>query len=59
MPSKSQEQHDFMVIACKSKEFAEKNHINQETACEFVEADRKEGLWQKKPIYHNWKGKEK
>ena len=59
MPSKSQKQHDFMLIACNNKEFAEKNGISQEAACEFVEADKKEGLWQKKDavkknIYHAW-----
>ncbi len=47
MPSRSQAQHDFMVICCKDKDFADKNGINQEVACEFVEADKKAGKWQK------------
>lgn len=59
MPSKSQKQHDFMVIACKDAEFAEKNGIQQEVACEYVQADKEEGLWQKKKkdaaIYKKWK----
>ncbi len=59
MPSKSQKQHDFMVVACKDKDFAKKNGIDQEVACEFVDADQKENLWQKKDkeksIYHKWK----
>ena len=59
MPSKSQKQHDFMVIACKDAKFAEKNGITQEAACHFVEEDKKKGLWQKKKkpdkeIYHKW-----
>ena len=46
MPSKSQKQHNMMVAACHSKEFADKIKISQDVACEFVEADKKEGLWQ-------------
>ena len=46
MPSKSKLQHDLMQAACHSKEFADKIKISQDVACEFVEADKKEGLWQ-------------
>lgn len=59
MPSKSQKQHDFMVIACKDAAFAKKNGIKQEDACHFIEEDKKQDLWQKekkeKPIYKKWK----
>lgn len=61
MPSKSQKQHDTMVAACKDAAFAKKIGIPQNVACEFVAADKKDGLWQKpvekkeKPIYHHWK----
>jgi len=59
MPSKSQKQHDFMVIACKDAEFAEKNGIQQEVACHFIAEDKDKGLWQKSPkldkkIYYKW-----
>ncbi len=61
MPSKSQKQHDFMVIACKDPSFAKKNDIDQKTACHFIEEDKKAGLWQKQPkkksIYHHWSEK--
>lgn len=50
-----------MVIACKDPDFAKKNDIDQETACEFVKADKEAGLWQKAPkkksIYHRWSEK--
>lgn len=48
MPSKSQKQHDLMLSACHSADFAKKVGIEQAVACEFVEADKKEGLWQTK-----------
>lgn len=57
MPSKSQKQHDFMVIACKDPDFAKKNDIDQKTACHFIEEDKKHNLWQSKKtnqVYHNW-----
>lgn len=47
-PSKSQSQHNFMVACCNNAEFAKKNGIDQKVACEFVEADKKAGKWQKK-----------
>jgi hypothetical protein len=47
MPSKSQEQHDFMQAAAHNKEFADNADIPQEVAKEFVEADKEAGLWQK------------
>lgn len=46
MPSKSQAQHDFMQKACDNAAFAEKAKISQSVACEFIEADKKAGLWQ-------------
>lgn len=46
MPSKSQAQHDLMLRACNSEAFAKKVKIKQEVACEFVDADKKAGLWQ-------------
>lgn len=42
MPSKSEKQKRFMTIAAHDKEFAEKNHIPQEVAQEFHEADKAE-----------------
>lgn len=59
MPSKSQKQHDFMMLACKDKAFAKKANISQEVACEFIKEDEKEGLWQKKKkrVYQNWSKK--
>ncbi len=47
MPSKSQEQHDFMQAAAHNEEFANEADISQEVAREFVEADKEAGLWQK------------
>lgn len=47
MPSKSQEQHDFMQAAAHNAEFAEKAGIPQEVAKDYVEADKEAGLWQK------------
>jgi len=35
-----------MLAASKSKEFAKDVGIDQKVAAEFVEADRKAGLWQ-------------
>lgn len=46
MPSKSQKQHDFMKIASKNKDFADKNNISQDVAKEFVDADKKVGKYQ-------------
>jgi len=46
MPSKSQSQHDLMNIAAHDEAFAKKNHIPQEVAQDFIDADKKEGLWQ-------------
>lgn len=59
MPSKSQAQHDLMVAACASADFAKKVGITQQVACEFVEEDKKAGKWQKKnktkkPKSMNW-----
>lgn len=48
MPSSSEKQKKFMAAACHDKEFAEKNHIDQEVACEFFEADQKEEQKKKK-----------
>lgn len=41
MPSVSEKQRRLMQAACHSKEFAEKAGISQEIACEFVEADKR------------------
>ena len=66
MPSKSEKQHNFMVMACHDPEFAKKHNIDQKVACEFVEADRKkkeeekkktEQEEKKKPAFVNWKNK--
>ncbi len=47
MPSKSEKQHAFMRIAGHDKTFADKVGIPQETAQEFYDADKKQGLYQK------------
>lgn len=47
MPSKSKEQHDFMNIVAHNEEFAEKVHVPQDIAKEFLEADEAKGLYQK------------
>lgn len=41
MPSKNLDQAKFMMIACHNKKFADENGIDQKTACEFYEADKK------------------
>ena len=62
MPSKSQKQHNFMVMACKDPEFAKKHNIDQKVACEFVEADKKANEQakdsNKKPPFVSWKNKD-
>lgn len=57
MPSVSEKQKRFMKIACKDAEFAKKHGIDQKTACEFVEADKKaeqQAKKKKKPAYAKW-----
>jgi len=49
MPSKSQKQHDLMVIVAADKDFAEKTGIDQAVAREFLKEDEELGLWQKVP----------
>lgn len=46
MPSKSQSMHNLMVWCCNDPKAAERFGIEQDVACEFVEADRKAGQWQ-------------
>lgn len=59
MPSSSEKQKKFMAAACHDKEFAEKNHIDQEVACEFFEADQKEEQKKKKKesVVEKWSKK--
>lgn len=58
MPSKSEKQHKFMVMACKDAQFAKEHNIDQKVACEFVEADKKakEAAEKKgeKPPFSKW-----
>lgn len=42
MPSTSEKQKRFMRAAAHDKDFADRNHIPQKVAREFVEADQKE-----------------
>lgn len=53
MPSKSYIQHRLMEAAKHDKEIAKKAHVPQEVAREFVDADKKEGIWQTKPTKDN------
>jgi len=41
MPSKSEKQHRLMEAAAHNKEFADKVGIDQKTAREFLEADKR------------------
>lgn len=50
MPSVSQKQHDFMKKAVQDKEYAKKRGISQELAKEYIETDKKVGLWEKDSI---------
>jgi len=47
MPSKSKAQHNLMAAACHSDDFADKVKIDQETACEYVEADKHDKSYKK------------
>lgn len=47
MPSKSKEQHDLMQAVLHSEELSEKTGIPQDVAKEFIDADKREGLYQK------------
>ncbi len=47
MPSKTSKQARFMAMACKDPKFAKENHISQEVACEFHEADKQKALAEK------------
>ena len=50
MQSISQRQHDFMKKVSQDKEYAKKRGISQETAEEYIKADKKLGLWEKDSI---------
>lgn len=49
MPSKSWKQHRFFEMAVNDPAFARKNNISQKTAKEFLDEDRRKGLWQTAP----------
>ena len=58
MPSKSEKQKKFMAAACHDEEFAKKNNIDQDIACEFFEADQKEEKKkQKESVVEKWSKK--
>ena len=57
MPSKSYMQHRLMEAAKHDKDFAERNHIPQKVASEFVAADKEKGIWQTKPTKTNPMGR--
>lgn len=57
MPSKSEKQKKFMAAACHDEEFAKKNHIDQEVACEFFEADQKEEKKKQESVVEKWSKK--
>lgn len=48
MPSKSQKQHDFFQKVYDDPEFRKKVGVSKKTAKEFLDADKKAGLWQRK-----------
>jgi len=57
MPSKSEKQKKFMAAACHDEEFAKKNHIDQEVACEFFEADKQEEKKKHESVVEKWSKK--
>lgn len=57
MPSKSEKQKKFMAAACHDEEFAKKNHIDQEVACEFFETDKQEEKKKQESVVEKWSKK--
>lgn len=57
MPSKSRKQHDFFQKVYDDPEFAKKVGVSKEIAKEFLDADKKAGLWQEKSKKKNPKPK--